>query len=113
MKTGMKASSKENIDKIVKNIVRNYKPEKIILFGSRAYGSPKKESDIDLLVIKNTNLPRYKRAREIRKHLWGITNTPKDILVYTPWEVDEWKNVKESFITSIIKKGKTVYENKN
>jgi len=105
--------NKKNIDRIVRSIAENYKPEKIVLFGSHAYGNPTNESDIDLLVIKHTKLPRYKRAREIRKHLWGITNTPKDILVYTPEEIDEWKNVKESFITSIMKKGKTIYENKN
>jgi len=100
------------IDEIVQRIVSNYKAEKIILFGSRAYGKPTKESDIDLLIIKHTNLPRYKRARGVRKYLWGLTDTPKDILVYTPEEVEGWKNVEESFITSIIKKGKVLYENK-
>ena len=104
---------KEKIDRIVETIAKNYKPEKIILFGSHAYGNPTGESDIDLLVIKHSKLPRYKRAREIRKHLWDITEMPTDILVYTPEEVDEWKNVKESFITSVVKKGKSVYENKN
>ena len=109
----METSAKEDIDKIVKTIAKNYNPEKIILFGSYAYGNPTSESDIDLLVIKHSKLPRYKRAREIRKHLWGITEMSTDILVYTPEEVDEWKNVKESFITSVVKKGKSVYKNKN
>ncbi|ODS43064.1 MAG: hypothetical protein MSIBF_01065 [Candidatus Altiarchaeales archaeon IMC4] len=93
-------------------IADNYNPEKIILFGSHAYGKPTKKSDIDLLVVKDSNLPRYKRARELRKYLWGIAETPMDILVYTPKEIAEWKNVKESFITRIITNGHLVYENK-
>jgi hypothetical protein len=55
--------------------------------------------------------PRYKRARDIRKHLWGIAEAPKDILVYTQKEIDEWKEVEEAFITNIVRSGRVVYEN--
>ena len=65
-----------------------------------------------MIILKKSIYPRYKRAREVRKHLWGITDIPKDILVYTQEEVDEWKNVKEAFITSIVEQGKVLYENK-
>jgi predicted nucleotidyltransferase len=75
--------TQEQIEEIVKRIIDNYDPEKIVLFGSYAYGHPTEDSDLDLLVVKNSDLPRYKRAREIRRHLWGITDTPKDIIVYT------------------------------
>ena len=54
----------KQIEEIVKRIVDNYKPEKIILFGSYAYGIPTKDSDLDLLIVKNSSLPRHKRARE-------------------------------------------------
>lgn len=105
--------TQKQIEEIVGRIARNLKPEKIILFGSYAYGTPSEESDMDLLVVvKSSNQPRYKRAREIRKQLWGITDIPKDILVYTQGEIDEWKEVEEAFITSILKKGKVLYENK-
>lgn len=104
--------AQKQIEKILKRIVNKYKPEKVILFGSYAYGNPTEDSDLDLLVVKSSNLPRYKRAREIRKYLWGITDVPKDIIVYTPEEIDEWKGVKEAFITNIMKKGKILYENK-
>lgn len=105
--------TQNKINKIVKTIANNYSPEKIILFGSYAYGKPAKDSDLDLLVVvKENSQPRYKRAREIRKYLWGITDIPKDILVYTQDEIDEWKEVKEAFITRVIKKGKVLYENK-
>jgi predicted nucleotidyltransferase len=100
----------KQIEEIVKRIVDNYKPEKIILFGSYAHGIPSKDSDLDLLIVKNSSLPRYKRAGEIRKHLWGISDIPKDIIVYTQEEIDDWKEVDEAFITSIVKKGKVLYE---
>lgn len=105
--------TQNKINKIVKTIANNYSPEKIILFGSYAYGKPTEDSDLDLLVVvKKNSQPRYKRAREIRRYLWGITDVPKDILVYTQNEIDEWKEVKEAFITMVIKKGKVLYENK-
>ena len=104
---------KDQIIEIVKRIVDSYKPEKIILFGSYAYGTPKKDSDLDLLIVKESSLPRYKRAREIRKHLWGISEIPKDILVYTQKEIDDWKEVEEAFITQVVKYGKIIYEHAN
>jgi predicted nucleotidyltransferase len=100
------------VEEIVRRIVDNYKPEKIILFGSYAYGIPTKDSDLDLLVVKDTDLPRHKRAREIRKHLWGICEIPKDIIVYTPKEIDEWREVDQAFVTEVVKKGKILYEDK-
>ena len=105
--------TQKQIEKIITRIANSYKPEKIILFGSYAYGTPTADSDLDLLVIvKSSKQPRYQRAREIRKHLWGITDIPKDVLVYTQEEIDEWKEVKEAFITSIVGKGRVLYENK-
>ncbi len=104
--------TQREIEEIVKRIIDNYKPEKIILFGSYAYGCPTEDSDLDLLVIKSSKLPGYKRAREIRRHLWGITDIPKDIIVYTQEEISDWEKVKEAFITEVVRKGKTLYENK-
>lgn len=104
--------TQEQIEKILTIIVNKYEPEKVILFGSYAYGNPGKDSDLDLLVVKDTNLPRHKRAREIRKHIWGLTEIPKDIIVYTQKEIDDWAEVKEAFITNIVTKGKILYENK-
>jgi len=103
--------TQEQIKEIIKRIVDSCKPIKIILFGSYAHGTPTKGSDLDLLVVvESSDLPRYKRAREIRKHLWGITDIPKDILVYTQEEIDEWKEVEEAFITNVIKTGEILYE---
>lgn len=103
----------KQIEDIVKRIVDHYKPEKIILFGSYAYGTPKKDSDLDLLIVKESSLPRYKRAREIRKLLWGTSEISKDIIVYTQREIDDWREVDEAFVTQVMKKGKILYENKD
>jgi len=103
----------EFLKEVVKRIVSAVDPEKIILFGSYAYGMPKKESDLDLLVVvKESSLPRYKRSVPIYKALAGIL-IPKDIIVYTEKEIEEWSNVPLAFITTIIRKGKVIYEKQN
>jgi len=100
----------EFIDYIARLVTKVIAPEKIILFGSYAYGTPGKESDIDILVIaKESSLPRYKRSIPIYKELSGIP-VPKDLLVYTVDEIDEWSEVSQSFITTICKKGRVIYE---
>ncbi len=101
--------TQEKIHHIAKVIADNYHPEKIILFGSYAEGSPNEDSDLDFLVIKETNVLQHKRPREIRKFLRGM-KTPMDIIVYTKSEIEKWKNVKQAFISQILEKGKVVYE---
>ncbi len=101
--------TKEQIDGIVNRIVENYHPEKIILFGSYAYGTPSEDSDLDLLIIKDSNLPRYKRGREVRKYLRGL-KLAIDLVVYTNEEVQKWSDVRTSFITTVVEKGKVLYE---
>ena len=105
--------SKEQISEICLKIVQNIKPYKVILFGSYVTGNNNEDSDLDLIIVKETNLSKHQRAREIRKYLWGITDIPKDILVYTEKEINDWKNVKQAFITSVLINSKILYENKN
>ena len=103
----------ELLKEVVRRIVSAVDPEKIILFGSHAYGKAKKGSDLDLLVIvKESSLPRYKRSVPIYKALAGIL-VPKDVVVYTEKEIEEWSNVPLAFITTITRKGKVIYEKQN
>lgn len=96
----------------IKNIIaENYKPDKIILFGSYATGNYNENSDLDLLIIKDTNLPRYKRGQNVRKFLYGAM-IPIDILVFTNEEVSKNKDVKFSFVYEILKTGKVIYDRK-
>jgi len=100
---------KDLINDVTRRIVEAVDPEKIILFGSYAYGKPSKDSDLDILVIMRSNLPRYKRSVPIYKALTGML-IPKDIIVYTPREVKEWDDVSQAFITTAVTRGKKIYE---
>jgi predicted nucleotidyltransferase len=95
--------------KDIKNIlVKNYKPEKIIIFGSYANGKENINSDIDILIVKNTKKSFYKRSAEVRNLLKDF-NFPLDIIIYTPEEIDKWINIKQSFISKIFNSGELIY----
>jgi len=103
----------ELLKEVVRRIVSAVDPEKIILFGSHAYGKAKKGSDLDLLVVvKESSLPRYKRSVPIYKALAGIL-VPKDVVVYTEKEIEEWRNVPLAFITTVARKGEVIYEKRD
>ena len=99
------------INDIVSRIAVKFNPDRIILFGSYAAGNPNNDSDIDLLVIRDTDLPRHRRSFDIQKSLIG-SMIPMDILVYTQKEFDQEKQEKYSFISSAIKTSKILYERK-
>lgn len=99
------------INDIVSRIASKFNPDKIILFGSYASGTPNDNSDIDLIVIQDTDLPRHKRSFDIQKLLIG-SMIPMDILVYTSNEFEKEKNEKYSFLNSAIKTSKILYERK-
>lgn len=93
----------------VRRIIEKFNPEKIILFGSYAYGQPTADSDMDLMVIMNTEEKPNKRAVPLRKALKGI-GIPKDIIVKTPEEFDRFKNIVGTVIYPAAHKGKVLYE---
>lgn len=93
---------------IVDNL-KKCQPEKIILFGSHAWGKPTPDSDIDLLIIKDTEQDHYRRIPEARRYLYDI-DKPFDILVLTPKEVENRLQLGDFFIKEIIEKGKILYE---
>ncbi len=100
------------IEEIVRRIVNVSHPEKVILFGSRARGEARPNSDIDLLVIAHSTQPRYRRAAPLYGALSDI-HAPLDILVYSPDEVEEWRDVRQAFVTTAIREGKVLYENES
>lgn len=109
--TEIKEVNHSVIEEVIKRIVESVHPEKIILFGSYAYGHPHTGSDLDILVVMESDLPRYKRAVPIYQALAGLL-IPKDILVYTPAEIAAWSGVPQAFITTVMKKGQIIYEAK-
>ncbi len=104
----MHPMDEELIQKIKDRIVSAVHPDKIILFGSYAYGTPTRDSDVDLLVIMPSDEPMHSRVTKIRKIVRDI-HIPKDIIVYTPQEVEKWKDASAAFITTIMRKGKVIY----
>lgn len=93
---------------IIKNL-KKYNPEKIILFGSWAWGKPGPDSDVDLLVAKDTKKNPYKRIPEARRFLRSV-DSPVDILVFTPREIEERLEEGDFFISDIFRRGKILYE---
>jgi predicted nucleotidyltransferase len=94
---------------IVRRIVVVADPLKIILFGSHARGEARPTSDLDLLVIAESDLPRYRRSPPLYLALSKIM-IPMDISVYTPAEVEEWSSARRAFVTTAIREGKVLYE---
>lgn len=88
--------------------LKEYQPEKVILFGSvgrEEVFSP--TSDIDLAIIKTTDQPFYKRNRDVRKLL--RSKIPLDVFVFTPIEFESAKQT-NSFVAEIEKTGRVIYE---
>lgn len=100
--------TKKEIKKITNQIVEKYKPEKIILYGSFAYGKPTEDSDLDLLIIKKTKEPKVKRIKEVLMKV--KSNLPLEPLVYTPEELDNRLKLRDFFIEEALNKGKVIYE---
>ncbi|HME42332.1 MAG TPA: nucleotidyltransferase domain-containing protein [Syntrophorhabdales bacterium] len=87
-----------------------YKPEKIILFGSYAYGEPDDESDIDLLIIKKTKKPFFERLYDVRR----ISSEARrgyafEPIVMTPGELKDRVREGDQFIDEILAKGEVLY----
>lgn len=100
----MKQVPPELLETIVQRLVDGLKPEKVVLFGSHAYGTPTESSDIDLLVVvPEAPEPRYRRARKAYACLWGIT-APVEIIVATPQEVE-----RTSFLLRAMREGRVLY----
>jgi len=99
------------IQEIVHRIVAAYSPQRIILFGSYAYGTPDEESDLDLFIIKESNerpLDRWMRVKRlVRDRYRPVAVSP---LVYTPQEVQERLEMGDFFVQEILERGVVLYE---
>jgi predicted nucleotidyltransferase len=94
-------------------IVREVKPRKIILFGSHARGTSRANSDLDFLVVEDGPFDAQRSRRAEMTRLGNIMFDyfiPIDFLVFTPQEIDEWKDVKNHVIAHALREGRTLYE---
>ncbi len=96
------------IDELANVIKKEFSVQKIILFGSHAYGQPHKDSDVDICVIMETNLPFPEQAAIIRLKLREKIKEkpPIDLIVRTPDSIKEELKKNNFFVRDIIEKGK-------
>jgi hypothetical protein len=94
---------------IVDTIAGRCHPDKIVVFGSCARGESGPASDLDLLAVMPSDLPRHKRAAPIRL-LFDPAPCPMDILVFTPGEVARWNGTVNHIVTEALQQGVVAYE---
>ena len=94
---------------IVRCLVDAIDPDRIILFGSRARGDHRPDSDVDLIVIKASDDPPGRRDVRAYRALSRLP-IPKDVLWYTPEEVKDWAEVRNHVISRALREGKVLYE---
>lgn len=96
------------LNEIVHKIVEHFHPQKIILFGSYAWAEPGSDSDLDLLVVMESEERPAKRASKVRK-ICRPRFLPMDILVRTPQEIQRRLKMNDFFIKRILERGKVLY----
>ena len=105
----MSISNDSVVRDIVRSIVDTVQPEKVILFGSQPRGDARPNSDFDVLVIKQSDEPRYRRSVPLYVALADLP-VEVEVMVYTPEEVHEWSQVPQAFVTTAVREGTTIYE---
>ena len=104
---GVTVDQKE-LERVVRQIVERYRPTKVILFGSHAYGEPTEDSDVDLLVVMDTNENRLRAAANISA---GIDHPfPLDIVVFKPGQLEASIKRGGVFATEVAKRGIVLHE---
>lgn len=99
------------IQSLLQKLLAQYQPQKVILYGSYAYGNPHPNSDIDLLIIKDTSERFIDRWTAVQHLLSDSTRrVPIEPLVLTPHEVEHRLRRGDQFVAEIFRKGKLLYE---
>jgi len=97
------------VSKMVERIREAVHPDRIVLFGSRARGEGTPTSDVDILVVARSAEPRWKRTVPLYRLLAG-SGVAKDIVWWTPEEVEAWRGVPSHFINRVLSEGRVLYE---
>ena len=93
-----------------RKVAEQFRPDKIILFGSHAYGTPHEGSDVDILVI----MPARNELDQSLKISLAVTAPfPMDLIVRTPQKISSRLKSGDSFHTEIVTKGRVLYEERN
>ena len=106
---GLKIPVGKSLRPAIQRLVDELKPEKIVLFGSYAYGKPNPHSDVDLLVVMKTKASLKERSWEVSRLLLPRP-FPVDILVRTPKEIKQALESGDFFLQEILTRGKVLYD---
>ncbi len=102
-------NAQEIIQEMVRRIVEKFDPDQIILFGSYARGTAGPDSDVDLLVVMPVSGSIQEKRLEIRIALSGM-GIAKDIAVFTPEQVEKYRDIVGTIIYPAFREGKVLYE---
>ena len=95
---------------MLQKLITEYAPRKVVLFGSHAYGTPRPDSDIDLLIIKETSERFIERWVTVQRILTGTHRAlPVETLVVTPQEIETRLAIGDQFLAEILEKGEVLY----
>ena len=101
--------TQDQIDEMARRIVARFEPQKIILFGSYAGGVPTEESDLDLLIVKDSDLPSRVQSRKVRQLISDLA-IPVDVIVKTSNEFETYKDIVGTIIYPAARFGRVIYE---
>jgi uncharacterized protein len=99
----------DRLEDVKNQIIKAFDPHRIIVFGSYAYGKPTPDSDLDLLIVMDSDERPAARAVKVSR-LLRPRPFPMDILVRTPGEIEYRLDIGDYFIREIIERGQVLYE---
>ena len=105
----MNSHIENKLKNVTKCLVEAFDPYHIIVFGSQVYGHPTPDSDVDLLIIMDSDERPAERARQVSK-LLRPRPFPMDILVRTPAEIQYRLDIGDYFIREVLERGEVLYE---
>lgn len=100
--------AEQKIREITETLSQQFDPEKLILFGSRAWGTPDENSDFDVVMIKKDVPDTIEMMRDVSRAFIG-KRCPLDVLIYTPEEI-EYRRYGDLFVRQVLEEGKVLYE---
>ena len=105
---GYPAVTEELLQEAVRRIRSVGRPLRIVLFGSHARGEGRPDSDLDLLIVEESSVPRHQRSPRYYGALAGLFPS-KDIVVWTPAEIRAWADLPNAFPTTVLREGRVLY----
>jgi predicted nucleotidyltransferase len=105
----MSISADEMLQTATDRLVAEFRPEEIYLFGSRAWGVPRSDSDVDLMVIVEHSDERPIRRDQRAQKCLGRLELSADVLVRTRREVERVRNVEGSLTGDVLRNGRKLY----